>query len=109
MIVLPFFTIPYDTLHKEQALFLCEMGMLNDPLLHLDAQPEAIDAKGDNGQQEPLDVIAEQLAAGAVEHQSAAIDHRMLCHPAFLHAHRPGNTNTKGDAHKNGLKDADTH
>ena len=49
--------------------FLCVMGVLGDPLLHFDIQPEVVDAEGDDRQQKPLNIIAKQLTAGAVEHK----------------------------------------
>jgi hypothetical protein len=72
------------------------MGMLDDPLLHLDAQPEAIDTKGDDGQQKPLYVIAKQLSAVSIKSQPATIDDGVLCHPAFPAAHGPRRTQAKG-------------
>ena len=37
------------------------MRVLGDPLLHLDGEPECVNAKGDDGEKHPLDVVAEQL------------------------------------------------
>jgi hypothetical protein len=66
------------------------MGMLYQPLLHLDLQPKGVDAKGDNGQQEPLDVATEKLSAGAVKGQLVTINEGVLCDSALLHADGPG-------------------
>ena len=43
------------------------MCVLGDPLLHLDGEPEGIDAKGNDGEKEPFDVVAKKLCAIAVE------------------------------------------
>ena len=83
------------------------VGMLDQPLLHLDLQPEAVDTEGDQGQQEPLDVVAEQLTAGAVEHQLMAVNIGVLRDPAFLNADSPGCAEAKSEANDQTLQDVD--
>ena len=75
-----------------------QMRMLRDPLLELDRKPEAVDTAGDQGEQEPLDVVAEQLTAGAVEHQLMAVNIGVLCHPTLLVADSPGSADAEGEA-----------
>lgn len=71
------------------------VGVLGDPLLHLNGQPEGIDTKGDKGQKEPFDIISEKLCSGAVKGQSVAVNDRMLHIPSLLQANRPRSTEAK--------------
>ena len=57
------------------------MGVLGDPLLHLDSEPEAVDTESDNGKQEPLDKVTEQLSSGSVEGKSVAVNNGVLYGP----------------------------
>ena len=43
--------------------------MLDDPLLHFDIQPEAVDAQRDDAEQKPLDIAAEKLGTLAVKYK----------------------------------------
>ena len=39
------------------------MRMFDDPLFHFYIEPEAVDAEGYNGKQEPFDIVTKQLDA----------------------------------------------
>ena len=73
------------------------MRVLHEPLFHVDAEPESVDAQRDDGEEEPLDVIAEKLSARAVEYQTVTVNECMLGDPFFLHADRPRSADTKRD------------
>jgi hypothetical protein len=72
--------------------------MFDDPLFHFYIEPETVDAEGYNGKQEPFDIVAEKLTAGAVKIKLAAVNDRMLCDPFLLEADCPGRGNTEGNA-----------
>lgn len=74
-----------------------EMGVLGDPFLHLDVQPEAVDTQGDDGQKYPLDPVAEELRPGAVKLQAVAVDNGVLHFPPLHHADRPGKGQSQRD------------
>ena len=73
------------------------MSVLGDPLLHLDGEPEGVDAKGNNGEKQSLDVVTEQLDTRAVKGQLVTVDDRVLHVPSFLDAKRPGKANAQGE------------
>ena len=90
------------------------MNVAADPLVQTRSDPEAVDTAGDEGQEEPLDPVAEQLTAGAIKGQTLAIDHSMLHHKLHHVANGPGGRNTAGkgddqagnDGIENGIEDA---
>ena len=84
------------------------MRVLGDPLLHLDREPEGINAKGDNAQQEPLDEVAEKLTAVTVKGEALSVDDGMLDVPSFLQADGPRSTQAKGKGDDDSLQNADT-
>ena len=65
------------------------MCMRNHPLLHLDAEPEAVDTQGNDRQQKPNDVFAEKLTARTVKAKLLAVDKGVPCVPTLLYAHSP--------------------
>ena len=65
------------------------MRVLCYPLLHLYRNPEAINTKGDKCEQEPLDILTEELSAGAVEYDLIAVDDRVFSYPSLLDAYCP--------------------
>ena len=71
------------------------MGVFGYPLFHLDAQPKGIDATGDDGEQEPFDIIAEKLSAGTVKGELASVDDGVFCNPGLLQANSPRSSNAK--------------
>ena len=83
------------------------MGMLGYPLLHFDIQPKGVNAKGDDGQQKPLDIVSEKLATGAVKPKLSPIYHRMPCYPGFLQTDGPWRRNAKGKHNQQPLQNAD--
>ena len=88
-------------------MILCHMGVLGDPLLHLDGYPETVDTKGDEGQEEPLDVVTEQLSARAVKDELSSIDNGVLGDPVLLDANSPGKAEAKGEHSDQALQNAD--
>ena len=81
--------------------------MLGDPLLHLDSQPKTVNAEGDEGQKEPLDVVAEQLTSRAVKGQSFAVDDGVLGDPSLLDAYSPGEAQAESEGDDQALQNAD--
>ena len=82
--------------------------MLDDPLLHFDGQPKAVNAQRDDGQKKPFDVVAEQLTARAVKGQSLAVNDRVAREPALLDANGPRHTDAKGNTTDQPLQQIDT-
>ena len=80
------------------------MCVLGDPLLHLDAEPERIDTESDDGEKEPLDVIAEQLCAVTVEVELSAINFGVLRNPRFLDTYRPRERETESNHRQDDLQ-----
>ena len=64
--------------------------MLHNPASHPWPYPEPEDAERDQHQEEPLDVMAEEASAGAVEPQSASVDNRVLSLSPVEHGDGPG-------------------
>ena len=83
------------------------MGVLSNPLLHFDIKPEAVNTKGDERQQKPLDVVAEQLAARAVKGELTAVDDGVLGQPVLLEANGPGKAKTERKGDDKALQNAD--
>jgi hypothetical protein len=83
------------------------MCVLHEPLLHIDAEPESVDAERDDGEEEPLYVVAEKLSARAVEYQPVSVNESVLGNPFFLHADCPRSAYSKRDEAEQGLQDAD--
>ena len=81
--------------------------MLGDPLRHLDGEPEGIDTESDDGEKEPLDVVAEQLSARAIEGELMSVDYGVLNIPSFFHTNRPRESDTKGYNDEDRLQNAD--
>ena len=79
------------------------MCMLGNPLLHLDAKPEGINTKGDDGEEEPLDVVTEELSAVAIKVELSAIDLGVACNPRFLDTYRPRECETEGNHRQDDL------
>ena len=77
---------------------ICKEGVFGNPLFQFDGNPEAVNAKGDEGQQEPFDPVAEQLNGFAVESQASAFDYGVLDFPVVEHAVSPGQADAKRDA-----------
>ena len=71
------------------------MGMSDSPLLQLDAHPKTIDAKGDDGQQQPFDPVSEETDRCPVKIKPLPVDHGMFCFPAVDHRIGPGQANAK--------------
>lgn len=86
---------------------LCQVGVLNDPLLHVEAQPQRVDAESNNGKQEPLDVIAEELSTGTVKCDLATVNGGVLSNPGFLQANCPRSRDSEGKADDETLQDGD--
>ena len=84
---------------------ICKFGVLGLPLFELDVKPEGVDTKGDDGEQEPLDPVTEQLHGCTGEFQSVAIDHGVLGFPTVNHTDRPGETNAEGEGSDQGAED----
>ena len=57
------------------------MCVLHEPLLHIDAEPESVDAERDDGEEEPLYVVAEKLSARAIEYQPMSVNESVLGNP----------------------------
>ena len=93
---------------RQPSFILCVMGMLDDPLLHFDGQPKAVNAQSNDGQKKPLDVVAEQLTARAVKGQSLAVNDRVAREPALLDANGPRHTDAEGDTADQPLQQIDT-
>ena len=71
-------------------LFLvCKMSVFGFPLPQGNSKPEAINAKGNDGQQQPFDPVTEQLYCGTVKAESVPIDYGMFCFPVVDHAECP--------------------
>ena len=81
--------------------------MLNDPLFHIDSEPEAVNTDSHDTEKEPFDVIAEKLSAGAVEDQLAAVNHRVTGDPALPDTDGPGGSNAKGQKYDKSLQKID--
>jgi hypothetical protein len=88
-------------------IFLCNMSMRNDPSLHFNGKPEAIDSEGNERQEEPFDVVAEKLCARSVKNELLAVDDGVLCVPSFSDADRPRKRNAKGKHTDESLQNAD--
>jgi hypothetical protein len=73
------------------------MGMLSNPLLHLDREPEAVDTEGNDGQEHPLNVVAEELTASAVECELLTVDVGVLGDPALLETNGPRSTEAESE------------
>ena len=69
--------------------------MLCNPLLHLDAKPEAVDTAGDDGEEEPLDVVAKQLTALAVKSNLVSVNHGVLCNTTLIYTNCSRSANAK--------------
>src|SRR5699024_6002636 len=54
------------------------------------------DAKGDDGEEEPLDPVPEQLNGAAVKGEAVAVHNGVLGLPAIYHAHGPGIADAAG-------------
>ena len=63
---------------------LYSVGMTYNPLLHLNAEPERIDTKGDNGEQKPLDIVAEELYARAIKSELCLVNDGMIGNPSLF-------------------------
>ena len=72
------------------------MCVFGHPLFHFNGEPECIDAEGNDGEKEPFDVVAEELATVAIEVELSAVDDGMFCEPTFLHANCPGECDAEG-------------
>ena len=64
--------------------FLYSVGMTYNPLLHLNVEPERIDTKGDNSEQKPLNVVAEELYARAIKSELCLVNDGMLGNPSLF-------------------------
>ncbi len=85
------------------------MGVRNDPLLHLNGKPEAVNTKGYNGKKEPLNVVAEQLHACAVKVKLLSVNDGVIGEPTLIHTYCPGKSNSEGTAGNNTAENADTN
>ena len=81
--------------------------MTDDPLLHFDLQPEAVNTECDDGQKEPLDIIAEQLTARTVKNQTVSVKDCVVGDPALFDADRPWCAETERDRCEKKLQDVD--
>ena len=81
--------------HREGGKLVCEMGVLRNPFLHIEGEPKAVDTKGDDGEQEPLNVVAEQLGTVAVEGESTTVNNSILGEPGVIHADSPRGSDTE--------------
>ena len=79
---------PWSCGAHERLVF--DVRMIRFPLLHFDAQPEAIDAGRDDGKEQPLDPAAEELDCLAVKGEAMAVDDGMHGFPAEHMTDRPG-------------------
>ena len=67
------------------------------PFLQLDVQPEAINAAGDQRQQEPFDPVAKKLTAVAIKGQTLSVNHSMTNDELHHVTNRPGSRNAASD------------
>lgn len=77
-------------------LLIGKMGVLSFPFPQSNPEPEAVNAQGDDGQQQPLDPIAKQLQGGPVKIKTVTVHHRVLGLPAIHHAKSPGIADSEG-------------
>ena len=84
------------------------MGVRNDPLLHLNGKPEAVNTKGYNGKKEPLNVVAEQLHACAVKVKLLSVNDGVIGEPTLIHTYCPGKSKSESTAGDQAAKYADT-
>ena len=73
------------------------MGVFYFPFAQGDPQPEAVDAKGYEGQQPPLDPVSEQLHGFSVEGQAMAVYNSVFDFPSVHHADGPGIADSEGE------------
>lgn len=74
--------------------------MLHLPVLQFERHPQKVDAKGDEGEQEPFNPVADQLAACAIEEEAVAFDNGVLGHPFLMTRVDPRKGDGKGDDQK---------
>lgn len=63
--------------------------MLRNPLLHLNRKPVGIDAKRDNAEKPPFDVVHKKIATCAIEVGLFAVYDGMVRHPLLPDADGP--------------------
>lgn len=83
--------------------------MLCNPLLHLYGEPEAVNAEGDNGQKEPLDIIAEELTTSTGEAKAVTVDNGVFNYPRLLQANSPRSTETQCENDDESLQNANAY
>ena len=59
------------------------MGVFYDPLSHSDVDPKSVDAKGNQSEEPPFDVVAKELCCCAVECQTPAFNVGVVDFPFF--------------------------
>ena len=85
------------------------MSVFYNPLLHLDREPEGVDSEGDDGEKEPLYVVAEKTDAGACEDELLAINDRMLCIPTLFDAYCPGGADSESEYYDDSLENSNSY
>lgn len=65
------------------------MSMFYSPAGHFVEQPKAIDAKGNDGEEPPFDIAAEQLQSRSIEVQLSAINEGIPAYPALEYDRAP--------------------
>ena len=84
------------------------MCVFNYPLFHLNREPERVNAKGNNRQQEPFDIIAEKLSAFSVKNHLTSVDRRVFRVPRFFQANRPRRADSERERANKRLQNTDT-
>lgn len=63
--------------------------MLRNPLLHLDSEPEGIDAERDDAEKPPFDVVSKETATCTIEISLPTVNDSMVRHPLLPYADGP--------------------
>lgn len=88
---------------------LAQMRVQSSPLPELDGKPTRIDAKRNNAQRPPLDVVDEQLSARSIKHHLFAINIGMVCDPVLPYADCPRKCKSERAACKEYNEDVDPY
>jgi hypothetical protein len=80
--------------------------MLNYPLLHFNGEPEGVNAKSNDGEKEPLDVVSEKLSTVSVKGELLAVNNSVLSVPSFLKADSPRRSDAESESNDECLKNA---
>ena len=85
------------------------MRVLGYPLFHFDGKPERVDTEGDDGEQKPFDVVAEELTACAIKAEFSAVDDGVTGNPSLFDAYCPGECDAESDDGEEDLQEADAN